>query len=146
MTTYFTVFFLYIGTQNTKNFNEMKVPVQKLLACFYFGIFAYQISISILKYHSGRTLYQSNLKEALEIQYPSISVCTKYTFKHGQLTTQLFSNISLTEKKMLVLNSIWNKTEVFHFVNHPDMFDMRYPCVSRNDGSDPGKPCSFPFM
>ena len=123
----------------------MKVPVQKLLAFFYFGIFSYQISVSIMKYLRGRTIYHSNLKDAVQIQYPSISVCTKYTFKNGQITKRLFSNSSLTKKKMIVLNSLWNKTEVFHFVNHPDMFDMRYPCVTRNDGSDPGKPCDFPF-
>ena len=123
----------------------MKIPIQILLACFYFGIFCYQISLSIQKYLKRSTILQSTLVEEEEVQYPSISVCTKYMFKNGPIAKQLFSNKSLTEKKMLVLNSVWNKSEVFNFVNHPGMLGLRYPCVTSNDGTDPGKPCSFPF-
>ena len=123
----------------------MKIPIQKLLACFYFGIFCYEISISIEKYLKRSTIFHTTVEEEEEVKYPSISVCAKYMSKHGSIAKQLDSNKSLTEKKMLVLNSVWNKSEVFHFVSHPGMLGLRYPCVTSNDGTDPGKPCSFPF-
>ena len=65
--------------------------------------------------------------------------------KNGSLASFIFSNATLTEKKKKIFESIWNKSEVFYFVNHPGMFDMRFPCVTINDGEDPGKPCIFPF-
>ena len=58
---------------------------------------------------------------------------------------KLFENGSLAYKKKLAMENIWSKSEVFHFVSHPGMFGMAYPCVTTNDGSDPGKPCYFPF-
>jgi hypothetical protein len=135
---------LFFRTSNRIKY-EMNFPTHKFLACFFFGIFCYQISKSIQKYIKRSTILQSTLDEKEEIQYPSISVCTKYMFKHGSISKQLNSNKSLNEKKMLVLNSVWNKSEVFHFVNHPGMLGLKYPCVTSNDGTDPGKPCSFPF-
>ena len=123
----------------------MKIAIQKLLACFYFGLFCYSISKSIEKYLNKSKIFHSTIDPEDEVQYPSISVCPKYMSKHGTIANQIFSNKSLTEKKMHVLNSVWNMTEVFHFVNHPGMLGLRYPCVTKNDGGDPGKPCSFPF-
>ena len=123
----------------------MKFPVKNLLTCFYFGIFSYTVYISTQKYLERSTTYHSTLKDAEKVEYPSISVCAEYTYKNGSIARKLFCNKSLTETKALVLNSVWNKGQIFNFVSHPDMFGFRYPCVSINDGSDPGKPCSFPF-
>ena len=124
----------------------MKYLVQKLLGCFYFGVFAYYIYFSIEKYLQGRTKYVSHVDDAEQVQYPSISVCPKYTFKEATVTTDLMStNMSLNEKKRLALENIWKKEEVFHFLSHPGIRGLRFPCVTRNDGTDPGKPCHFPI-
>ena len=128
----------------------MTVPVHKLLLLFYLGLFCYFISQSVIKVLSGDIMYTTNLKDSTFIQYPSISVCTKYTSREIVSHTEgakahLYSNKSLIENKKSISESIWNKSEVFYFVNHPDMLGMRFPCVTMNDGDDPGMPCTFPF-
>ena len=124
----------------------MNVAIQKLLLFFYLGLFSYFISNSVIRYYSGVTVKITNLKDTTDIQYPSISVCTKYTSKKViSIASNLFSNESLNFKKKLISESIWNKSEVFYFVSHPGMLGMRFPCVTINDGDDPGKPCLFPF-
>ena len=124
----------------------MNVSVHKLLLIFYLGLLSYYISISLMKYFSKTTVYETNLKDASLVLYPSISVCTRYLSKKGvSMAPFLKSNMSLNEKKNLIFENIWNKSEVFYFVNHPEMLGMRFPCVTTNDGDDPGKPCDFPF-
>ena len=125
----------------------MTVPVHKLLLLFYLGLFCYFISQSVIKVLNGDIMYTTNLKDESYIQYPSISVCTKYTSREkvSQTEAHLYSNKSLNENKKLISKSIWNKSEVFYFVNHPDMLGMRFPCVTMDDGDDPGMPCTFPF-
>ena len=124
----------------------MQVPLHKILLLFYLGLFLYFISTSLVKYFRGTSTYITKLDDATLIQYPSISVCTRYTSKKDPFNkATLYSNLSLNENKKLVSENIWNKSEVFYFVNHPGMLDMRFPCVTINDADDPGKPCSFPF-
>ena len=138
--------FLYTTEHGEKGIRQlkMKVPVQKILLCFYLVLFFSVIFHSFWEYFRGNTVYSTTIEETAIILYPSISICTKYMFKNGDIA-QIYSNTSLTVKKSLILDNIWNKTEVFHFVNHPDMLGMRFPCTTINDGDDPGKPCSFPF-
>ena len=129
----------------------MTVPVHKLLFLFYLGLFCYFISMCVIKLLRHDTVYITNLEDATYIQYPSISVCTRYTSKIACKRREdctapvLYSNKSLNENKKIISESIWNKSEVFYFVNHPGMLGMRFPCVTMNDGDDPGKPCKFPF-
>ena len=93
----------------------------------------------------GSKIFLTNTKAISVFQHPSISICPKYMFKKVPFMKQLFSNASNAAKKILVDQNRWTKQEVFYFVNHPGMLDLRYPCVTVNDGADPGKPCSFPF-
>ena len=125
---------------------EMKYFIQKFLGCFYFGVFSYFIYLSIGKYLLGSTKYSPIVKTVDKVQYPSISVCPKFTFKEATATTELLSNnMSLDEKKSLALEKSWKKGEVFHFVSHPGIRGLNFPCVTLNDGTDPGKPCHFPI-
>ena len=123
----------------------MKVLAHKLLMCLYVGLFSYELSLSIRKWFLGRTKYVSNVVDVEKIQYPSMSICKRVTFNGKEILPKLFENGSLAYKKKLAMENIWSKSEVFHFVSHPGMFGMAYPCVTTNDGSDPGKPCYFPF-
>ena len=76
--------------------------------------------------------------------YPSVSVCKKYTFEKN--LNYLFDkdSVNLTEVKELVIENSWNVEEVFYFLTHPSMLGMTFPCTTRLDGTDPGKPCMFP--
>ena len=123
----------------------MRVLTNKLLECLFVGLFCYQFSLSIRKWFQSRTDYRSTIVDVEKIQYPTISVCTKFTFKDKTVMPKLFENVSLVDKKKLALDNIWKKEEVFNFVSHPGMFGMTYPCVTSNDGTDLGKPCYFPF-
>ena len=124
----------------------MKILVNNVLMFLFFGLFCYQMSRSVRKWFNSRTDYGITRVDVDKIQFPSISVCTKLTLKDKEVTPRLFGNASLTEKKKLALDNIWRKNEVFQFVSHPGIFGMTYPCVTFNDGVDPGKPCHFLYM
>ena len=132
-------------TTNTPANRNMKSQINKMFLFVYVGLFLYFISRSVNKYFNRNTVMVSNLEAAETFQYPSVSICPTYTSKNGSIANFLFSNASLIDKKKKIFESIWNRSEVFYFVNHPDMFGMRFPCVTIHDGNDPGKPCSFPF-
>ena len=109
-------------------------------------MFSYYISQSVIRFFDGRTTYYSSVVDVEQVQYPSISVCSKNTFRENNVTDVLLStNVSFNDKKMLALETIWKKSEVFYFVSHPGISGMRYPCVTLNDGTDHGKPCHFPI-
>ena len=123
----------------------MKRFIPKFLGCFYFAVFCYYVHLSIMKYMKGATKYESKFVDDDKVQYPSLSVCPKYTFKKTSVTrTLLITNESISQKINLVRENIWKKDDVFSFVNHPGIFGQGYPCVTLNDGTDPGKPCTFP--
>ena len=117
----------------------------KVVLCLVVAMFFYTFYGSIEKWHSGRTSFASNVIEVERILYPSITVCKKYALNSNEVMSKLFADVSLEEKKKLVLENMWNITDVFHFMNHPGMFGLVFPCVTADDGTDPGKPCSFPF-
>ena len=82
-----------------------------------------------------------------EVQYPSISVCVEYAFKK-YLEEEIFnpSLPSLNETEKLARENVRKKNETFFFVNHPSVKSNGYPCFTTKESTDPGKPCSFPFM
>ena len=123
----------------------MKILANKVLMFLFFGLFCYQMSKSVRKWFNSRTDYGITRVDVDKIQFTSISVCLKFTFKDKEVTPTLFGNASPTEKKQLALDNIWRKNEVFQFVSHPGIFGMTYPSVTSNDVLDPGKPCHFPF-
>ena len=124
----------------------MKYFFGKLILAFYLGLFCFFIHLSINKYMKGTTKFETNFVESKELLYPSVSVCPKYTFKSPTVNRAIFKeNKSLEEQKMFVMGKIWKKDEVFHFVNHPGIFGLSFPCVTLIDGTDPGKPCHFPL-
>ena len=85
----------------------MKVPVKKVFFLFYLGLFLFFISQSVIKFFNRSTVYISNLKDEVTIQYPSVSVCPRYTSKNGSIASFLSSNATLTEKKKKIFESIW---------------------------------------
>ena len=39
----------------------------------------------------------------------------------------------------------WGRPELFYFMTHAKMSDRNFPCTTLDGGTDPGKPCSFPY-
>ena len=109
------------------------------------GLFFYIFSISLAKWFNSRTAVDRLVIDIENIQYPSISVCKSFAANSPDILPRLFENGSLDMKKKIAMNNIWKKNEVFHFLSHPGMFGMEFPCVTTIDGTDPGKPCFFPF-
>ena len=124
----------------------MKFFFGKLILVFYLGLFCFFIHLSIDKYMRGSTKFEMDFVESKKLLYPSVSICPKYTFKSATVNREMFAeNKSLEEQKSFVMGKIWKKDEVFNFVNHPGIFGLSFPCVTLNDGTDPGKPCHFPY-
>ena len=41
---------------------------------------------------------------------------------------------------------IWKiHTKVIYFLSHPGMLGLNFPCLTTSDGTDPAKPCQFPW-
>ena len=126
----------------------MRFFFKETLTFFYVCVFSSQIFESLKTYLTGKTEFKTQIKSGYKIQYPSVSVCPRYTYKDIQIDVQLNTvNVSTSIIKDLVRKNIWTKDDVFYFVNHPGMFNDSgdFPCTTINDGTDPGKPCHFPF-
>ena len=83
-------------------------------------------------------------EEVSLIQYPSVSVCTEYTFKK-YIDEEILSNLSMSETKNLVKSVLWKRNETFYFVNQKFENRSEFPCMTISESKDPGRPCSFPF-
>ena len=126
----------------------MRFFFKEVLTFFYVCVFLRQIFISLNAYFDRKTEFKTQMKSEFRIQYPSVSVCPKYTYKDVKVNVAMnVDNTSVHLIKDLVRESIWRKDEVFYFVNHPGMFNDSgdFPCNTINDGKDRGKPCHFPF-
>ena len=79
------------------------------------------------------------------VLYPSVTVCKKFTF--DTYLDSIFDKIpiNLTEVKGLAIANSWDIENVFYFLSHPHMLGLSFPCTTQTDGTDPGKPCVFPF-
>ena len=40
----------------------------------------------------------------------------------------------------------WSRHKLFYFMTHAKMSDRSFPCTTLEGGTDPGKPCSFPYV
>ena len=45
-----------------------------------------------------------------------------------------------TTRNERISSNTWTREELFYFVNHGDILDLAFPCLTR-EGTDPGKPC-----
>ena len=110
------------------------------------GLFIWQLTLSIFKYLSWKTSFYNTVAEEETNLYPSVTVCKKYTFdSYLDYMFQDTTSSSADDIKKAVLENSWGVEEVFYFFTHPGMFGLRYPCTTMIDGSDPGKPCEFPY-
>ena len=82
-------------------------------------------------------------------QYPSVTVCpslpTKYTVFDMDLNSMLTS-YSLGMISRVLKNRLKNKNETFYFVDQKTSSNEGFPCMTKRNSYDPGKPCQFPFL
>ena len=99
---------------------------------------------AVKKMTSTRTDMDEKVKHVDKIVYPSITVCKRYTYDNRGTTERMIlkDTISLPQKKEAVREATWNRSQLFHFMNHPGMLNLTFPCTSQN-GEDPVKPCLF---
>ena len=111
-----------------------------------FSLFLWQTYSASCKYLAGNTITSSTSVDDGSILFPSVTVCKKY---FNGLEEEEIRNMSLSmEDKLARLHGqVWNRSEVFHFVSHPDMFNLSFPCTTlASTDTTPGKPCTFPFI
>ena len=109
-----------------------------------FVIFLWQTIAATLKYFEKTTIMSTSTSDEGAILFPSITVCKKYL--HGN-TDIHNSSKSVSDKITMLQRNLWTKNETFFFFTHHNMFNMSFPCTTKGDiGTDPGKPCSFPYI
>ena len=107
-----------------------------------FALFLWQSSIALLKYLERTTITSTSNFDNGAILFPSVTVCKSYvTGFYGNNV----KNVSLDIKQKInhIRKNIWRKKDVFYFFSHSNMFNLTFPCTTK-DGNTPGKACSFP--
>ena len=112
-----------------------------------FSLFMWQTIFATLKYLEFTTIMSTSNSDEGSILFPSISVCKKYSFNTYAAQSIRNTSMSFSEKINLLKEKLWTRNETFYFANHPGMFNVSFPCTTQDDtGTDPGKPCSFPYI
>ena len=124
---------------------EKRIIVNICFRIILFALFSWQTLCATLKYLEKTTYISTSDVDEGSILFPSITVCKKY---FNGLSEKVIENVSIDiqDKISQIHSKMWNRTEVFHFFTHTNMFNLTFPCTTM-EGNDvaPGKPCSFPF-
>ena len=75
--------------------------------------------------------------------FPSLTVCKKYIFDTFHSNDDI--NVEGDQLMEFLHSHTWNRTDLFYFMTHAKMTDRDFPCTTLDGGTDPGKPCSFPY-
>ena len=96
----------------------------------------------LIEYKNSICVYQ----EVSKVQYPSVSVCKKYTFDN-YIDHMFKSDSELTLDEVIdnARNNSWDIERLFYFFTHPGMLGLSFPCTTILGGTSPGKPCIFPI-
>ena len=76
--------------------------------------------------------------------FPSITVCKKYIFDTFHHSDGI--NVEGDLLMQFLHDHTWSRLELFYFMTHAKMLDKTFPCTTLDGGTDPGKPCSFPYI
>ena len=72
----------------------------------------------------------------MSIQYPSISVCKKYSLEYDLGFQKLQNDTKIAVESLI--NMTWNLEQQFYFFTHPGILNMTFPCTTLLGGSTPG--------
>ena len=127
----------------------------KFISLILLGMFLYTCIFSIEKYNAKMTAFSIREVHQEIQQYPSVTVCPSLAIKPKNLSEKVLLNIysnqnssdSLSVENFLetVKNLHKNMNETFHFVNQRTLSNSGFPCMTKKNSYDPGKPCHFPF-
>ena len=125
----------------------------KFISLILLGMFLYTCIFSIEKYNAKMTTV--NIREAHQElqQYPSVTVCPSLAIKSENMdrkTSLILFPSKLTsfspEKFLETLRvSYKNMNDTFYFVNQKTLSNSGFPCMTKKNSFDPGKPCHFPY-
>ena len=137
--------------------------VQTVVTSVLLVLFLWQTLESVTKFMKGQTListsYQvhswksdlfhqfynfSHLKDHGTILFPSVTVCKKYIFDVYQSGDGINMEGDLLMRYLH--HHTWNRSNLFYFMTHAKMLEKSFPCTTLEGGTDPGKPCSFPYI
>ena len=117
-------------------------------------LFLYTCFNSLKKYNEKLTTISfREVHQGLQ-QYPSITVCPLMAIKARTTNKALFhalldknSSATLWTDKMAdtLRNLHKNMNETFYFVNQKSLSNAGFPCMTKMNSYDIGKPCKFPF-
>ena len=125
---------------------KIKYVFNGIVLIILFALFLWQTIVATLKYLERTTISSISFEDDGLILFPSITVCKKYS---NGLSENVIKNRSMNieDKIDLLHKNSWTKNEVFYFASHQNMFNVSFPCTTiPGPDSDPGKPCSFPFL
>jgi len=106
-------------------------------------LFLLEANQSWSKWKEKKTSITDAVVHVEEILYPSISFCKRYTYDDF-IDADLLNSSSFNTALSLITAQVWPRGRVVQMLSHPRMLNLTYPCVTNQDGTDPGKPCSFP--
>ena len=135
-----------IMSWNWNHFFHIMKNLKYCFHCTYLLCFLYTVIISTQKFMEGRKIQEDSKTKLSSLQYPSVSVCVEYTYKKYIDDDLTSVNFTMEQVENLVKSKVWKRNETFYFVNHKTSARDDYPCMTRNDSSDPGRPCTFPFQ
>ena len=82
-------------------------------------------------------------------QYPSVTVCPSLPTNFSVFYMDLnYILTSLPPQMILEMmkDKLKNKNETFYFVDQKTSSNEGFPCMTKRNSYDPGKPCQFPFV
>ena len=122
---------------------NIKRFINRAVLFVLFGLFIWQTILAIMKYMERTTITSSNNRDEGSILFPSITVCKNYLNgpNYLKIKNENLKNETLNRD---LYNKIWSKNQVFYFFSHPNMFNLSFPCTTKEGiGTTPGKPCIF---
>ena len=98
------------------------------------------------KYRMGRELTFTQFREVKSVHYPSVTVCKSAMFD-TYLDDELFDNESITimQKKELFIKHSLNLSRTVTFLSHPNILNLKFPCLTTSESVSPNRPCAFPY-
>ena len=125
----------------------------KFIPLILLALFLYTCIFSLRKYNAKMTTFSIREVHQELQQYPSVTVCPSLAIKSENMdrkTSLILFPSKLTsfssEKFLETLRvSYKNMNDTFYFVNQKTISNSGFPCMTKKNSFDPGKPCHFPF-
>ena len=123
-----------------------KYWINSLFIASLFALFLWQSIIALLKYLEGATVTSTSNFDNGTILFPSVTVCKRYVTGFYKNDVENVT-LDIQQKINHFRKNIWRKNEVFYFFSHSNMFNLTFPCTTKESiGNAPGKACSFPSL